>query len=280
MYFCCSFVLATAKANVPIVDQIKDYLIWNDVFCFAFYSINSIQKGHTVYIHMHFLYFFYLNNRFFLYLKTSKKKNMFMSFNINKIHYTSVELFKFKSLSMHLNKIHVYTVSFRQGNKQCGSNVTRPFLKSWIDGEAVVAGSAGLFLTSDSTYCHFYFLHNLKLIFKTFPVSARPRPRPSWVRSRMQATSLLCCSAWFLFSFLKKQRFGVLFFFCTITLMQNSALGKTYYFTVTLQIRFSNTDYSSFNWSWSLLINTKPEIVFFHVVSAIMRRPLNCVSEF
>lgn len=27
-------------------------------------------------------------------------------FPINKIHYTTVELFKFKSLSMHLNKIH------------------------------------------------------------------------------------------------------------------------------------------------------------------------------
>lgn len=71
---------------------------------------------------------------------------------------------------MHLNKIHVYAVSFRQGNKQYGSNVTRPFLKSWIDGEAVVVCSARLFLTSDSMYCHFFFLHNLKLIFKTFSV--------------------------------------------------------------------------------------------------------------
>lgn len=125
-----------------------------------------------------------------------------MSFNINKIHYTSVELFKFKSLSMHLNIIHVYTVSFRQGNKQYGSNVTRPFLKSWIDGEVVVVCSARLFLTSDSMYCHFFFFTISNWSSKPF-LSARHRPHPSWVRSRMQANSLLCCSAWFLFSFLK-----------------------------------------------------------------------------
>lgn len=185
---------------------------------------------------------------------------MFMSFNINKIHYTSVELFKFKSLSMHLSKIHVYTVSFRQGNKQYGSNVTRPFLKSWIDGEAVVVCSARLFLTSDSMCCHFFFFTISNWSSKPF-LSARHRPHPSWVRSRMQANSLLCCSAWFLFSFLKSSVLVFFFFFAQLHWCR-TVLLETYYFTVTFQIRFSNTDYSSFKWSWSLLINTKPEIVF------------------
>lgn len=140
-------------------------------------------------------------------MKTSKKKHVYVL--INKIHYT-LELFKFKSLSMHLNKIHVYAVSFRQGNKQYGSNMTRPSLKSWIDGEVVVVCSARLFLTSDLMYCHF-FLHNLKLIFKTFSVrTSLASPIVGAFQNASKFFVVLLCMI-FIFIF-KKQCFVLVFF--------------------------------------------------------------------
>lgn len=78
-------------------------------------------------------------------------------------------------------------------------------------------------------YCHFYFLHNLKLIFKTFPV--RTSQASPIVGAFQNASKFFVVLLRMIFIFIyKKQRFGVLFF-CTITLMQNSALGNILFYT-------------------------------------------------
>lgn len=124
--------------------------------------------------------------------------------------------------------------------------------------------SARLFLTSDSIYCHFFFLFSAESqtdLQNLFCLHVTGLTRRGCVP---EFKPILCFVAMHDFYYHYPKAF-----FCTIALMQNilvkplyKKLLKTQYFTVALQIRFSNTYYSSFNWSSSLLINTKPEVVY------------------